>query len=154
VVPDDRSVTVLTRRASVLVLAAGLGPLAGCLATHSGAPVHGTQPAILGQHPVPGINAPLPDHWRRVFIGQLPHPRMMGYVRSARTEASDGPGVVVHWVYDIDMKLVGVVGENGHTTRFDRFGKAHSLGDLPMDQDKIDQRHAILAIYDFDEPEK
>jgi hypothetical protein len=130
-------------RAHVVLASACL--LIGC-ATHSGRPTHGQPPAVLGQRVVPTVNGPIPDHWARLFVGQLPRPRLAGYMRSERSEGEER-ALFVHWVYDPDMKLVGVVGDSGHTTRFDRFGKPHFLGALPIDK-------SVLAIFDYENPEE
>jgi hypothetical protein len=120
---------------------AGLLSLAGCLDTHAGRPTHGSRPSVVGQHSVPGVNAPLPDHWVRVFVGH-PRPRLTGYVRSETLHQDSDHPLLVHWVYDVDFDLVGVVSDNGHTSRFDRFGKTHFLGEFPFDK-------SILAVFDM-----
>lgn len=125
----------------VLALAGAL-PLAGCLDTHGGQPHHGTPPDLLGQRSVPGLNAPIPDHWSRIFVGSLPHPRLMGYVRNERREGKTRP-LYVNWVYDFDFQLIGVVSDTGRVTRVDRHGKVHALGQLPPEL-------AILALFDVE----
>lgn len=118
-------------------------PVAGCLDTHEGIPrPPGEKPVFVSAHNIPGVNAPMPDSWERIFVGELPRPTLGGYVRTHATPGEIGP-LVLHWVYDADMRLVGVMTDDGKTTRFDHHGEPHSLGNLPTDL-------ALLAIFEYE----
>lgn len=117
---------------SIAFLLASILPLAGCLDTHDGRPIHGPPPDLLGQHVVPTLNGPIPDHWTRIFVGPRPRPHLLGYVRSEQREGERRP-IFVHWVYDVDMQLTGIMSDTGHVTRIDHQGKLTGLGQLPSD---------------------
>ena len=131
---------------SIAFLLASILPLAGCLDTHDGRPIHGPPPDLLGQHVVPTLNGPIPDHWTRIFVGPRPRPHLLGYVRSEQREGERRP-IFVHWVYDVDMQLTGIMSDTGHVTRIDHQGKLTGLGQLPSEL-------AVLAIFDVEDPEK
>jgi hypothetical protein len=133
----------IARISKTLVLLV-LGVATGCLDTHSGRPEReGKKPIVLGAHKIPGVDGPMPDQWVRVFVGDLPRPRLGGYLRSQEV-TKDGETHTVHWVYDEDFRLVGSLSDYGITTKFDRFGQSHDLGALKTE-------FGLLAIYGYDE---
>jgi hypothetical protein len=107
---------------------------------------HGEKPPMVASHAIPGVSGPYPDKWERVFVGQLPRPRLEGYVQTKHVE-SDSGRLISHFIYDADFKLAGLVSDTGKTTRVDRFGVSHAMGKMPMDQ-------AILALLGFETLEK
>lgn len=119
--------------------------LAGCLTTTTGRPVHGPRP-ISGVRAIPGLTGPIPDHWVRVFVGPLPRPKLMAYVRTAPVSDDPESTLVAHWVYDDSFQCVGLMSDKGGTVRFDRFGRTIPLGVLSTEQ-------GILAILGFRELE-
>jgi hypothetical protein len=142
----DRSQCRSGSLAVVALLGLGLG-LTGCLNTRNGPPVKpGQKPVFVSQQRVPGLNAPLPDNWHRVFIGELPRPHLDGYIRS-RYVAEDDHEVLLHWVYDEHFHLKGVMTDLGKTTRFDKKGEPHYLGTLSTDE-------GLLAVLGHDKPQK
>jgi hypothetical protein len=118
--------------------------LAGCLDTHDGRPLRpGTKPTFVSQSKIPGLNAPLPDGWSRVFIGALPRPRLEGYIRTHKARGEEEP-LVLHWVYDNQMRLTGMIGDYGKTAKIDQRGRTQYLGTFPLDQ-------SLLAIFGYEE---
>lgn len=112
----------------------------GCLDTRSGRPnPPNTKPVFVSAARIPGLNAPPPDQWDRVFIGELPRPHLEGYMRT-RTTFDDDRALVLHWVYDNEFRLTGVITDNGKTTRFDQHGKPTYVGALKTDE-------GLLAIF-------
>ncbi|MEZ0226981.1 MAG: hypothetical protein ACAI25_00025 [Planctomycetota bacterium] len=108
--------------------------LTGCLNTRNGEPIKpGQKPVFVSQQRVPGLNTPLPDHWRRVFVGELPRPRLDGYMRT-RIIPRDDYSLTLHWVYDDHFHLVGVMTDLGKTTKFDKQGEPQSLGFLDTEE--------------------
>ncbi len=126
------------------LLVSALLLLAGCLDTRDGRPLRpGTKPTFVSQSKIPGLNAPLPDHWSRVFIGTLPRPRLEGYLRTHAARGQEDT-LVLHWVYDNRMHLAGMIGDYGKTARIDQQGRTHYMGTFPLDQ-------SLLAIFGYEE---
>lgn len=136
-----------------VLLSAVIGLLAtGCLNTRNGPPIKpGQKPLILTQQRVPGMNGQVPDNWRRVFVGEIAtRPRLEGYMRTAVTPHDDHK-LVLHWVYDSQFQLVGVMTDVGKTTRYNRKGEPSYLGTLATDQgllallghDKLEPIHLV-----------
>jgi hypothetical protein len=118
--------------------------LSGCLDTHDGRPTRpGVKPIFVSQSKIPGVNAPIPDQWARVFIGDLPRPHLEGYMR---TQSSSGKvdTLVLHWVYDNQFRLAGMIGDYGKTARIDSRGRTLYVGAFPLDQ-------SLLAIFGHEE---
>lgn len=137
----------MRNRLYALPVALSLGLLlavpAGC-ATHSGRPVPpGQKPIFVSQARIPGLNAPLPDDWHRVFVGELPRPKLEGYMRTRVVQENDH-ALTLHWVYDSQFNLAGVMTDLGKTTRFDRHGKPEYLGTLSTEE-------GLLAILGHDQ---
>ncbi len=126
------------------LLASGFSVLlGGCLDTHSGRPSPpGEKPVFVSAHEIPGVNAPIPDSWERIFVGELPRPALAGYVRTHQDPGQESQ-LILHWVYDANFRLAGVMTDDGKTTRFDLHGQPHQLGALTTDL-------ALLSIFEYE----
>jgi len=124
----------------ILLVSTVLALMPGCLSTHDGYPKRpDNKPVFVSEAKVPGLNAPLPDQWERVFIGELPRPHLEGYMRTHATQKEDHE-LILHWVYDNEFRLAGVMTDHGKTTRFDHQGRPAYLGAFPTEE-------GLLAIF-------
>jgi hypothetical protein len=71
------------------------------------------------------------DTWLKVSIGRLPAPTFYGYLRTRTFKGESAARV--RWIYDHDWNLVGSMGPDGVTTRFDPRGRVERLGHLSLE---------------------
>lgn len=107
--------------------------LAGCLGTEHGRP-EGRGSRNVKTHG--RSDAAEPHVWQQVYLGEPPRPTLVGYVKTDDQGVESG----THWLFDIDLHLVGRVTPRGDTYRIHLGGEEESVGHYQL-------HHAVLRVF-------
>ncbi|RMG13851.1 MAG: hypothetical protein D6731_11080 [Planctomycetota bacterium] len=97
-----------------------------CVGTHRGRPERRGPRSV---EPRERRDVARPELWRRVYLGSLPRPELVGYVR---TDDSGGVLTGAHFVYDAGFALIGRISPVGRTVRIGPRGNEEDLGTFEL----------------------